>query len=93
MDKLCDVYKSQKEQGLYLYVLRQTGLDDVPEALLKKFGTPALVTSIPLTPNRQLARCTSEQILEAIAAQGFYLQLPPRPDEYMGVINRHNTKL
>lgn len=91
--ELCDVYKSSREQGLYLFVLREKGLDDVPETLLQKFGKPALVTSFILTAERRLARCSGEQVIEAIDKQGFYLQMPPRADEYMSSINRHNSKL
>ncbi len=93
MKKLCHVYKSPREEGMYLFVDREEGLEPVPEALLKKFGEPQLVTTLVLTPQRKLAQADATKVLAALSEQGFYLQMPPRVDEYMLELRRRNEKL
>ena len=38
----CSIYKTRKKAGMYLFVDRQKGLKDLPEVLLKQFGTPSM---------------------------------------------------
>jgi len=75
------VYRSPREDWLYLFVDARRGLDDVPEALLARFGEPVHVMELELTPERRLARADPAQVMAAIGEQGFYLQLPPAPEE------------
>jgi len=74
---LCDVYRSPRREGMYLYVPRAQGLRDVPDALRARFGEPVLALSLMLGPDRRLARADAEEVLQALAHQGWYLQLPP----------------
>ena len=78
---LCDIYKTDKKQEMYLYVARQDGLERLPEPLLQQFGTPILVTTMVLTENKKLARADVRQVMADIASKGFYLQLSPSPYE------------
>jgi uncharacterized protein len=75
--RLTSIYRSPKEEGLYLYVDKTEGFARVPEELLKQFGKPELAMTLLLESGRKLARADSGKVLLAIAAQGFYLQLPP----------------
>lgn len=97
LKNLCEVYKSPKEEGMYLFVDRTDGLARVPEALLARFGTPALVTTITLTPERKLARADAGKVMESIRDNGFYLQMPPARehlmDASMAVLGDKNQKL
>lgn len=77
---LCDVYKSPKKEGAYLYVSRQDKLERVPEALLETFGKPELALIIILTEDKVLARVDAKKVIKALDEQGFYLQLPPSDD-------------
>ena len=38
MKVLCEIYKSSRQEEMYLYVPKEEGLARVPEALLEKFG-------------------------------------------------------
>lgn len=80
MKVICDIFRSSKEEGLYLYVKREEGLKHVPEALLTRFGKPQSAMTLVLTPERKLARTTAERVLECLEDPGYYLQLPPRPE-------------
>jgi uncharacterized protein len=74
---LCTIYRSNREREMYLYVNRAEGTSRVPEELLARLGTISEVMTIKLTPDRKLARARAPDVLAAIAANGFYIQLPP----------------
>lgn len=75
--RLTTIYRSPREEGLYLYVDKTENLSRVPETLLKQFGKPELAMTMLLDGKRKLARADVNKVLEAIQEQGFYLQLPP----------------
>ena len=75
--RLTTIYRSPKEEGLYLYVDKTENLSRVPEELLKQFGKPELAMTLSLHKDRKLARADAGKVLQAIETQGFYLQLPP----------------
>lgn len=78
MKIICEIYRSPKEEGMYLYVKKEEGLSKVPEELLKVFGKPQQAMVLLLTPGKKLAHASVEKVAESIETQGFYLQLPPR---------------
>ncbi len=90
---LCDIYKSAKEEEMYLYVNKQEALTRVPEALLERFGKPVHVMTMLLQAQKKLARVDVERVLEQLQAEGFYLQLPPPKDDYMQRIHQNNCKM
>lgn len=77
MPMICQVYRSPRREGMYLYVERNSDFDKLPEALLATFGEPQAVMVLHLTPERRLARAKATDILDSIRAQGYYLQMPP----------------
>ena len=77
MKIICDIYKGDKKEEMYLYVSKQDALERVPEPLRKSFGELKLVTTIMLTPSRKLARADIAKVLSDIVTNGFYLQMPP----------------
>lgn len=83
MTLLCQIFRSSKKPETYLFVDKDKGLEDVPEVLLKQFGEPVPVMSLLLSPERRLARADAREVLEQIAAQGFYLQMPPTPAQLL----------
>lgn len=95
MKIICQIFRSPKEEGMYLYVKKEEGLTRVPEELLKLFGTPQPAMVILLTPDKKLARVSVEKVAESLTQQGFYLQLPPREgvDEDMQRVRALNSKL
>lgn len=94
MSKLiCNIYRSSKKEGMYLYVSKQDMLKKVPDQLLALFGKPELAMTMLLTPDKPLLRTSADQVMEAIEQQGYYLQMPPSPDEDMQAIAQQNSKL
>lgn len=80
---LCAVYKTRKKAGMFLYVPGKNAFDDVPEALMKQFGTPELVMLVPLDKRDRLAGIDKAQVAAALSEKGFYLQMPPKEDDLL----------
>ncbi|SDK83708.1 hypothetical protein SAMN05661010_00251 [Modicisalibacter muralis] len=89
---LCEIFKSSRKDELYLYVDKARGLVDVPEVLLERFGKPVSAMTLILSENKPLARADVNDVIAAIEAKGFYLQMPPARDEYMLDLYRTPTE-
>ena len=80
MSRQVRVYRSPHRQEMYLYVDIGEDLDRVPDALMKQFGRPLEVMELELHAGKKLARVEAAVVLERIASDGFFLQMPPSPD-------------
>ncbi|HSH48258.1 MAG TPA: YcgL domain-containing protein [Halomonas sp.] len=89
---LCEVFRSSRRDEMYLYVDKQRGLADVPESLLERFGTPLPALTLVLTADRPLARVSAAEVMNGIAEQGFYLQMPPAREDYLLDLYRTPTE-
>lgn len=87
---LCAVYKTNKKSGMYLYVPKKGHFEDVPEALMSRFGVPELVTIIALEKRERLGGVDKEKLIDALNEQGFYLQMPPKEDN---LLEKHRESL
>lgn len=77
MKSLVSIYKSPKRDEMYLYVNKGASLEQtVPEPLLNAFGKPSHVFDLLLTPTKKLARVEITSVLEGLANNGYYLQMP-----------------
>ena len=78
-DKIpCWIYKSPLKEEMYLYVAEEDGFDQVPNALMARFGKPVFVIELELHEGRPLAREDVLQVMENLRGQGFHLQMPPK---------------
>ena len=93
MKKICNIYKSSKEEGMYLYIEKKDDFSDIPENLLKKFGEPAFVMKLAIDKNTKLARVDSNHVLEMIQANNFYLQMPPLSNSEINWLHEKNSKI
>ena len=75
--RIVEILKGNKKEEMYLYVDQKEGLQRVPDDLLSTFGQTESVMVLPLTQDRKLARVEAADVLEAIAQQGYFLQMPP----------------
>lgn len=83
MSILCQVFRSSRQQEMYLYVEKSRGLEPVPDALMGRFGEPTPVMVLLLTPDRTLARADVVDVIASIDKQGYYLQMPPTAAELL----------
>ena len=77
MTTLCKVYRSGHRAETYLYLAHDRAWADLPDDLRCTFGEPEFVMHLNLAPGRRLARVAAEDVLAALAAEGYFLQLPP----------------
>lgn len=89
MKRICTVYRGSRTEEMYLYVDQAEDLARVPEALLARFGKLEKALTVALHPARKLARADVNKVLESIEKEGFYLQMPPRPDDYLLDLRGH----
>ena len=75
------IYRSPKKAEMYLYLKKKDGFDDLDEGLKKVFGAPEFVMMLNLDKRDRLARVDIERVKEELSENGFYLQLPPNPNE------------
>jgi len=80
MKTICAVFRSRRNPDTYLYVDHHEGLSRVPEALQRELGGTERAMTLVLTPQRRLARTTAAEVMNAIRAEGYYLQMPPLPE-------------
>ncbi|GAB7194066.1 hypothetical protein OS31_09290 [Dickeya oryzae] len=50
---------------------------------MKSFGLPHLVMLLPLDGSKKLASADIEKVKQMLKEQGFYLQLPPPPENLL----------
>ncbi len=79
---LCSIYKSKKKEGAYLYLPNKDDFSEVPQPLMELFGRPQFVMIIKLE-GRQLAQVDVNKVMQSIRQQGFFLQLPPPPENLL----------
>ena len=84
---MCSVFKSSKMEGMYLYVpkatTKSTMFDGVPDLLMERFGTPRHAMDLLLRKDKPLVAADIEKVMSEIEGKGFYLQLPPKKEDYM----------
>jgi len=80
---LCAVYRSLRKEGTYLYIEKRDDFSQVPSLLLQSFGKPELVTVLNLGKREHLAQVDIHKLKDALREQGFYLQLPPPPENML----------
>lgn len=75
----CTVYKSLRQFDYFLYVRTVDDLTRVPAGLKQLLGTLEKVMELELNAQRTLAQADVREVIGQIEAEGYYLQMPPRP--------------
>jgi hypothetical protein len=75
----CTVYKSLRQLDYFLYVRTVDELTRVPDGLKQLLGTLVKVMDLELRAQRTLAQADVREVIGQIEAEGYYLQMPPRP--------------
>lgn len=74
------VYRSARRAETYAFLPAENTFETLPEALQTHFGEATAFLTFRLHEKKVLAQADARQVLADIAAQGFYLQLPPPKD-------------
>lgn len=78
----CYVYKGDRQPDYYLYLDQEFSAldlsDGFPTAILDLMGELSLVVEFELDAARKLPQAEATQVMNDIAEQGFYLQMPKK---------------
>lgn len=88
---LCSIYRSTKKEGAYLYINKKDDFSQIPDALMTMFGKPILVMTMSLD-GKTLARVDIDKVKDSLNNQGFFLQLPPEPENVLEEFKKINAK-
>lgn len=80
---ICAIYASDKQRQMYLYVEKRDDFSKVPALLLMHFGRPRFVMLFPLNGRKLLVNADIHQVKQALSSDGYYLQLPPLPENLL----------
>ena len=81
MKIICKIYRSERQQGAYLFTCLDQGLDAVPVLLKTKLQPLVEAMTLVLQPGRSLANADIDKVLSSLNETGFYLQMPPAHSE------------
>ena len=73
----CSVFRSDRKDYTYLYLVTGTVFEDLPQALKNVFGDPEFVIDLELSPERKLGSEDVNEVMQNLKDNGFHLQLPP----------------
>ncbi|MCK5917974.1 MAG: YcgL domain-containing protein [Cocleimonas sp.] len=73
----CFVYRSKRNNEMYLYLPEREQFEKVPESLLKLVGDVEFSFEFILNTERKLLRYESTEVMRNLQDNGFFLQMPP----------------
>lgn len=80
---LCQVFRSEKKRGAYLYLAHKKTLEDVPAELIQLLGQCVSVMHLDLSKRAKLASEDIEQVKANLTEQGYHLQMPPKDNVHV----------
>lgn len=73
----CVIYKGRRKAHTYLFIERVDDFERVPETLLQLMGELEQVMELTLELARPLVNADTEEVMQLLESQGYYLQMPP----------------
>ena len=73
-----DVFKTARRPDTFLFLPEGLPPNEWPDGLEAVFMPAEKVLSLTLTADQPLAAQSATRVMEAIAAKGYFLQLPPQ---------------
>ena len=80
----CFVYRSEKKQGMFLYLSIKDDFSCLPESLLKLLGETTYSFEFDLSKERRLVKVDAEEVMKKMDEDGYFLQMPPPKSELLG---------
>lgn len=81
----CFVYRSNKKQGMFLYLKKKDDFECIPESLLKLLGDITFSFEFDLSKDRKLVKAEATEVIRIINENGFFLQMPPAKSDLLGM--------
>ncbi len=77
----CLTYRSSRKDGVYLYLLESSKLEDLPKDLLDLMGKPKFMLSFELSAERKLVKIDAKTLIDKLLDQGYYLRIDTALEE------------
>jgi len=77
MKTKCDVYRCANKADTYLYLDANMSPEDLPDELSSLLGVLTQFLNLELNQASKLARANANEVITALAEQGYFLQMPP----------------
>ena len=74
----CSVFRSNRRDYTYIYLLEGKSFDDIPDALSKVFGEPEFVIDLELSPGRQLAQEDVNEVMKNLDIENGLIVIPEK---------------
>jgi len=81
----CFVYRSEKKQGMFLYLKLKDDFSCVPESLIKLLGETTYSFEFDLNKDRKLVKLDAKEVIKTMTDKGYFLQMPPPKSDLLGV--------
>jgi len=81
----CFVYRSNKKQGMFLYLSKKDDFSCVPESLMTLLGGTTYSFEFDLSKERKLVKLEAEEVMRVMGQNGYFLQMPPAKNELLGL--------
>lgn len=81
----CFVYRSEKKQGMFLYLSEKDDFSCVPESLLKLLGETTYSFEFDLSKDRKLVKVEAKEVMKTMSENGYFLQMPPPKSDLLGI--------
>ncbi len=85
------VYRSSVKDGLYVYLGEEIAIDSLPAPVLKQLGVPEKALEFDLTDDRKLPNANTEEVIDAVKSQGFYVQMPRDIESILEQLSKEGT--
>ncbi len=73
---MAHIYRSDKKDGLYIYLAKNTKTSDLDPELLRLLGKHTLVMELDLNSKQKLAKEDINLVKQQLQEKGYYVQLP-----------------
>ena len=70
----CFVYRSEKKQGMYLYLSTKDDFSCVPDSLMKLLGDVTFSFEFDLSKKRNLVKAESKEVMRVMKESGFFFK-------------------
>lgn len=80
----CFVYRSNRQKGMFLYLVDKGDFSNVPESLMTLLGETTFSFEFDLAHERKLVRAEAKEVIRNMNENGYFLQMPPAKDELLG---------
>lgn len=87
----CFIYRSERKEGLYVYLAKEDNFDCLPTALLNKASPLTLAMELELDSERRLRREDTPTVMTNLTEVGYHVQMPEKIESLVSAFDTHSN--